>query len=37
MEAESVGWLLAIGIFFYLNYPGVRDQFVQHELSLDDA
>src|SRR6186997_608237 len=22
MEAESVGWLLAIGIFFYLNYPG---------------
>ena len=34
MEAESVGWLLAIGIFFYLNYPGVRDQFVQHELSL---
>jgi hypothetical protein len=34
MEAESVGWLLAIGIFFYLNYPGVRDQFVEHELSL---
>ena len=34
MEAELVGWLLAIGIFFYLNYPGVRDQFVQHELSL---
>jgi len=34
MEAETVGWLLAIGIFFYLNYPGVRDVFVQHELSL---
>jgi hypothetical protein len=34
MESETVGWLLAIGIFFYLNYPGVRDQFVQHELSL---
>jgi hypothetical protein len=34
MEAETVGWLLAIGIFFYLNYPGVRDEFVKHELSL---
>jgi hypothetical protein len=34
MEAETVGWFLAIAIFFYLNYPGVRDQFVQHELSL---
>jgi hypothetical protein len=34
MEAETVGWLLAIGIFFYLNYPGVRDVFVQHEISL---
>jgi hypothetical protein len=34
MEAEMVGWLLAIGIFFYLNYPGVRDQFVKHEMSL---
>jgi hypothetical protein len=34
MEAETVGWLLAIAIFFYLNYPGVRDQFVQHEMSL---
>ena len=22
MESESVGWLLAIAIFFYLNYPG---------------
>ena len=34
MEAESIGWLLAIGIFFYLNYPGVRDAFVQHEVAL---
>jgi len=34
MESESVGWLLAIAIFFYLNYPGVRDQFVQKEMSL---
>jgi len=33
-EAETVGWFLAIAIFFYLNYPGVRDQFMQHELSL---
>ncbi len=34
MEAETVAWLLAIGIFFYLNYPGVRDQFVKHEMDL---
>jgi hypothetical protein len=34
MEAETVGWLLAIAIFFYLNYPGVRDQFIQHEMAL---
>jgi hypothetical protein len=34
MESETVGWLLAIGIFFYLNYPGVRDQFVEKEMSL---
>ena len=34
MESETIGWLLAIGIFFYLNYPGVRDVFVQHEMSL---
>ena len=33
-ESEMVGWLLAIAIFFYLNYPGVRDNFVRHELSL---
>ncbi len=34
MESEFVGWLLAFAIFMYLNYPGVRDQFVQHEMSL---
>ncbi len=34
MESETVGWLLAIAIFFYLNYPGVRDHFVEHEMSL---
>ncbi len=34
MESETIGWLLAIAIFFYLNYPGVRDVFVQHEMSL---
>jgi hypothetical protein len=32
MEAESVGWLLAILIFLYLNYPGVRDAFVKSEM-----
>ena len=34
MEAETVGWLLAIIIFFYLNYPGVRNAFMEHEMSL---
>jgi hypothetical protein len=33
-ESEMVGWLLSIAIFFYLNYPGVRDNFVKHELAL---
>jgi hypothetical protein len=32
MEAESVGWLLAILVFLYLNYPGVRDAFVKSEM-----
>jgi hypothetical protein len=31
-ESEIVGWLLSIGIFFYLNYPGVRNHFEQAEL-----
>ena len=34
MESETIGWLLAILIFMYLNYPGVRNQFMEHELSL---
>ena len=34
MESETIGWLLAIAIFMYLNYPGVRNQFMEHELSL---
>ena len=34
MESETVGWLIAIAIFFYLNYPGVREQFEAKEMSL---
>ena len=34
MEAEGLAILLAILIFFYLNYPGVQRHFVEHELSL---
>ncbi len=30
-ESEMIGWLLAIGIFFYLNYPGVQQHFVASE------
>ena len=30
-ESEMIGWLLAIGIFFYLNYPGVQQHFVESE------
>jgi hypothetical protein len=32
-ESESLGWLLAIGIFFYLNYPGVQQHFAEAELA----
>ncbi len=32
MEAETVGWLLAIVVYMYLNYPGVRDAFYQSEV-----
>jgi hypothetical protein len=32
-ESEIVGWLLSIAIFFYLNYPGVRDNFMQQEMA----
>ncbi len=34
VEAESVPWLLALLIYMYLNYPGVRDHFVEKEMSL---
>jgi hypothetical protein len=34
VEAETVGWLISIAVFFYLNYPGVRDAFTAHEMSL---
>ncbi len=34
MESEFIGWLLAFAIFMYLNYPGVRDVFMEHELSM---
>jgi hypothetical protein len=33
IEAESIPWLLAGAIFFYLNYPGVRDRFIDSEMS----
>jgi hypothetical protein len=33
-ESEMIAYLLSIGIFFYLNYPGVRNQFMEHEMSL---
>jgi hypothetical protein len=34
VEAESIPWLFAGFIYLYLSYPGVRDAFVQHEMSL---
>ena len=34
LEAEFVPMVIAIGIFFYLNYPGVRNAFMEHELAL---
>jgi hypothetical protein len=34
MESEFIGWLLAFAIFMYLNYPGVRNVFMEHEMSL---
>jgi hypothetical protein len=34
MESETVGWFLALVIFLYLNYPGVRDHFVKTELDM---
>jgi hypothetical protein len=34
LEAESLPLFLAFVIFMYLNYPGVRDHFVQNEMSM---
>jgi hypothetical protein len=34
LEEEFVGMFLALVIFMYLNYPGVQQHFVQHEMSL---
>jgi len=34
MESEFVVWFLAVVIFFYLNYPGVREHFVKTELAM---
>jgi hypothetical protein len=34
LEAETAPMLLAVIIFFYLNYPGVQKHFVDKELSL---
>src|SRR5215510_2409022 len=34
LEAESLPLFLAFVIFMYLNYPGVRDHFVQTEMAL---
>ena len=34
LESEFVAMFIAIIIFMYLNYPGVRDQFMQHEMDL---
>jgi hypothetical protein len=34
LEAESFAIFVALIIFMYLNYPGVRNQFMEHEMSL---
>jgi hypothetical protein len=34
VEAESVPWFFALLIYLYLNYPGVRNQFAEKEMSL---
>jgi hypothetical protein len=34
VESEFTVMVIAIIIFMYLNYPGVRDQFMAHEMSL---
>jgi len=34
LEAESAPIFIALIIFMYLNYPGVRNKFMEHEMSL---
>ncbi len=34
LEAEFAPMFIAFVMFFYLNYPGVRDEFMKHELAL---
>lgn len=33
VEAETVPWFLALVVYVYLNWPGVRDAFVENEMS----
>src|SRR4051812_7901205 len=33
IEAETIPWFLALVIYMYLNYPGVRQHFVEAEMS----
>jgi len=33
-ESEGAPMLIAMAIFFYLNYPGVQKHFVEHEMAL---
>jgi hypothetical protein len=34
IEAETIPWFLALIILLYLQYPGVRDHFIQNEMNL---
>jgi hypothetical protein len=34
VESEFVAMFISIILFMYLNYPGVRNQFMEHEMSL---
>jgi hypothetical protein len=34
IELQTIPWLFATIVLFYLYYPGVREQFMQHEMSL---
>jgi hypothetical protein len=33
IEAETIPWFLALVIYLYLNYPGVRQQFIDAEMA----